>query len=275
MAAKDDLAFIAQRIRKLVDSEPKDAVFLAAVWRLVRKAMELGACAGVQFTEFNKFFDSQRESETYDTRRDVLGRQVVTPAPISRLPLTMLEAMKWLSENGTDIGLSVPSGLPMIGDFESVTAKGGSPSFVFRIKYPSRATLRPHVEFLAALIDAAECQQSTKTPRHSHDDSAFVAAKTLREQRGMTAAKCNKFLSRHGTKSEQPVEGMIRYRKPNTKKLDIHSGDWAKFWQDFDRRQSNALDEDAMQEFLANAEAEKAKVKAKRKLGRASSRQVS
>ena len=187
MAAKDDLAFIAQRIRKLVNSEPKDADFLGAVWRLVRKAMDLGVCAGVQFTEFNKFFDSQRENETYDTRRDVFGRQVVTPAPISRLPLTMLEAMKWLAENGTDIGLSVPSELPTIGDFESVIARAGSP-FEFRIKYPSRDTLRPHVEFLASLIEVAPCQQSTKTPCHSPDDSAFVAAKTLREQRGTVHA---------------------------------------------------------------------------------------
>lgn len=107
------------------------------------------------------------------------------------------------------------------------------------------------------------------------DESAFVAAKTLREQRGMTAAACNKFLTQHGTKSAQSVDGKVRYHKPNKKRLDIHASDWLTFWQNFDRRQSDALDEDAMQDFLANAEAEKAKVKAKRKLGRASSRQVS
>lgn len=107
------------------------------------------------------------------------------------------------------------------------------------------------------------------------DDSSFVAAKTLREQRRMTAADCNKFLKEHGTESAQSVAGKIRKRKPNKKVLEIHAADWLKFWQDFDRRQSDALDEDAMQEFLANAEAEKVKVKSKRKVGRASSRKVS
>ena len=57
------------------------------------------------------------------------------------------------------------------------------------------------------------------------DDSAFIAAKTLREQRGINAANCNKFLAKHGTTSDQLVEGQVRYRKPNKKRLDIHSGD--------------------------------------------------
>ena len=107
------------------------------------------------------------------------------------------------------------------------------------------------------------------------DETAFVPAKTLREQREMNAANCNKFLKQYGTTSAQSVEGKVRYHKPNKKRLDIHAADWLKFWQDIDRRQSDALDEDSMQEFLANAEAEKDKVKAKRKVGRASSRQVS
>ncbi len=112
MAAKDDLAFIALRIRKLVDSQPKDDLFLTAVWRLVHKATDLGAFAEVRFTEFKTSFDSQREAETYNSRH----HHGVTSAPINRLPLTMLDAMKWLAE--ADIGLSIPSDLPKLGDFE-------------------------------------------------------------------------------------------------------------------------------------------------------------
>ncbi|MFM9963600.1 MAG: hypothetical protein ACKV2Q_20525 [Planctomycetaceae bacterium] len=151
MAAKDDLAFIAQRIRNLADSQPKDDLFLTAVWRLVRKATDIGAFAEVHFTEFKTSFDSQRESETYNSR----NRHGVMSAPINRLPLTMLEAMKWLAE--TDIGLSIPADLPKLGDFEShslVIRRGGG-GIESHIQYPSRDTLRPHVEFLASLIEAA------------------------------------------------------------------------------------------------------------------------
>lgn len=168
MAAKEDLAFIAQRIRKFVDSEPKDADFLAAVWRRVREAMELGACAGVQFSDFKKFFDSQRESETYDTRRDIFGRQVAAPAPISRLPLTMLEAIKWLAENGTDIGLSIPASLPNLGKFESVKMGGvgaGPGGVMFHIRPPDRDALRPHVEFLAMLVEGKRLSPRRKPPK--------------------------------------------------------------------------------------------------------------
>ena len=129
-------------------------------------------------------------------------------------------------------------------------------------------------ELVAAYTGELETEFKRRR-RQATDETAFVAAKTLREQRGMNAAKCNRFLTKHGTTAVQPVEGKVRYRKPNKKALVIHSGDWLKYWQDVERRQSDALDEDAMQEFLANAEAEKAKVKAKRKVGRASSRQVS
>ena len=107
------------------------------------------------------------------------------------------------------------------------------------------------------------------------DRSAFVVAKPLRDQRGMTAVQCNRFLDRYGTKSEQPVEGKVRFLKPNTKTLLIHSGDWINHWKEVDRQQSDALGEEALQEVIANVEAEKAKVKDERKLRGASSRQVS
>ncbi len=143
---------------------------------------------------------------------------------------------------------------------------------------PQRATgesltaVRHFLDDLGQAISAAPIETS---PGAKTDDSAFVAAKTLREQRKMTASDCNKFLKQHGTMLAQSVEGKVRYRKPSKNRLNIHSGDWLTYWQEFDRRTSDALDDDAMQEFLANADAEKAKIRATRKRGRASARRGS
>ncbi len=164
MAAKDDLAFIAKRIRELVGSEPRDDLFVVSVWRLVRKAIELGAFADVRFTEFNIFFDPQREAETYNTRRAVLSRQNVTPSLVSKLPLTMLSAMKRLADHGENCGLSMPRSLPKLGEFESVTM-GADGILKFHIRYPNRDTLGPHVEFLAMLVEGKRLSPRRKTPK--------------------------------------------------------------------------------------------------------------
>lgn len=172
MAAKDDLAFIANRIRELVHTEPKDDLFVVSVWRLVRKAIDLGAFADVLFTEFNTFFDPQRESETYNTKRAVLSRQNVTPNFVSKLPLTMLSAMKWLADHGENLGLSMPRSLPKLGEFESVTM-GGDGVLKYHIRHPNRDTLRPHVEFLASLIEATgqgdAVSDDTTPPKPEHE----------------------------------------------------------------------------------------------------------
>lgn len=151
MAAEAELAFIAKRIRALSGSDSFDQELLVAVWRLVRKAIELGAFAEVPFTEFQPFFDPQRESETFDTRRSLTGRPIATPMPVNKLPQTMLTALKWLAENGANVGLSVPASLPKLGSFESVTIRG--PFAEFRIQCPNCDTLRPHIEFLASQIE--------------------------------------------------------------------------------------------------------------------------
>ncbi len=146
----DDLRFIARRIRKLADTEVDDFKFLEAVWQLVRKSIELGAFASVRFTELTPFFDPLRDTETYDTVRSLTGAPVAAPKPIRKLPLTMLNAMKWLAENGNDIGLSVPTSLPGLEKLERIQIRG----FVHcRIQCPNRDQLRPHVEFLASLIE--------------------------------------------------------------------------------------------------------------------------
>lgn len=123
----------------------------------------------------------------------------------------------------------------------------------------------------AALVSAAVSAH----PDAAVDDSAFVAAKTLYQHRGMTAAKCNKFLKRFGTESTEPIEGKIRNRPKGGNRREIHSGDWHKFWEYVDRRQFEFINEDAIEAFLANVEAEKSKVKSAKKLGGANSQKVS
>lgn len=120
----------------------------------------------------------------------------------------------------------------------------------------------------------AKGQVEAESSRIQPADGSFVAAKALRDLREMTATKCNKFLKSNGTESTEPVEGKVRFRKPNKKTLEIHAGDWISFWQEFDRRRSEALDEGALQEFLENVEADKVKIKSAAKRRRSSSGQV-
>lgn len=131
--------------------------------------------------------------------------------------------------------------------------------------------LRRETELLYLM---AKGQAEAENARKQSAGDSYVAANVLRSQRGQTAAQCNKFLKKYGTESVEPIEGKVRFRKPNKKTLEIHAADWAKFWQEVGRRQSEALDEVAIQEFLAKADDEKAKIKSARKLGRSSSGQV-
>ena len=180
MAVKDDLAFIAKRIRELVGSEPKDDLFVVSVWRLVRKAIDLGAFSDVRFTEFSTFFEPQREAETYNTRRAVLSSQDVTPSFVSKLPLTMLSAMKWLSDHGENLGLSMPRLLPKLGEFESVAMKGAG-FLEFHIRHPNRDMLRPHIEFLASLIEGKRLSPRRKPPKGKAGRPRIEGSKETRD----------------------------------------------------------------------------------------------
>jgi hypothetical protein len=43
--------------------------------------------------------------------------------------------------------------------------------------------------------------------------------------------------------------------------LELHSGDWARYWSEFDRRQGDALDTKKMHELLAEQAARQAEVR--------------
>lgn len=78
-----------------------------------------------------------------------------------------------------------------------------------------------------------------------------MASVKLRSERNLNAVKVNRLLKTHGTESIEPVNGKIRYHKPDKAKLLIHSGDWHNYWAEHDARQFEALDD--LPNFLAEA----------------------
>ena len=53
----------------------------------------------------------------------------------------------------------------------------------------------------------------------------------------------------------------IRTRKPAPKRLAVHAGDWLRYWAEYDRRQSENLDKEAIQETIEDIEARKTKAR--------------
>lgn len=190
MPKQDDLATIAQRMRSLVDAESNDETFLTALWRLTRRAMDEGAFREVEFAEFVGYFGLHREAETYNTRRPFISGQVVEPMPVARLPLTMLEGLRWLAINGSEVGLSVPADMPKLENLERVSVFGGSGAAISHIKCPCCDVLRPHVEVLASLIEASgqggkavDGVSSTTTPKVEPAEQRSKAKRTVTGRR--------------------------------------------------------------------------------------------
>lgn len=158
------------------------------------------------------------------------------------------------------------------GWLQHVIKAGETParvSLAFAISEPALT------EMENAAVNITQSAFASSSLNSAADDSAFVAAKSLYQHRGMTPAKCNKFLVRFGSESTERVEGKIRNRRRGKNRRDIHAGDWHKFWECVDRRQFEFIQEDAIQGFLAIVEAEKERAKSKGKYSQPNSRQVS
>jgi hypothetical protein len=86
------------------------------------------------------------------------------------------------------------------------------------------------------------------------DESAFAPAGGLWRPRFKSYKKFKKWL-------DQQPEGRIRRRSPRSNRLDVHVGDWHSYWNERDRQHTELLDDEALQETIADIEARKAAIR--------------
>jgi hypothetical protein len=84
----------------------------------------------------------------------------------------------------------------------------------------------------------------------SSSDDGFVPASLLDRERFEDLTALKRWL-------EKLPSGKVRSRKPSPQRLEIHNADWTRYWAEEDRLKSEALDEESLQETIANIEARK------------------
>ena len=96
----------------------------------------------------------------------------------------------------------------------------------------------------------------------SVDESAFISARPLAVERGMSLPQLNKLL-------KKIPETQIRRRKPSPQRLELHAGDWHRYFEEQDRQRDEAFDKDVAQEMIEGILANMAEAQAtKRRRGK-------
>lgn len=92
------------------------------------------------------------------------------------------------------------------------------------------------------------------SPPVSIDETAYVLVSKNWPEEFQTYSTFKRWLD--GTPKSE-----VRRRKPSKQRLEIHAGDWNRYWTQRKREQSEALDGEALEEFLADAEATKLRIR--------------
>lgn len=153
------------------------------------------------------------ESQPTTTKTEVPER-IVEPTlgfdlrgPLSRLELWAFVSMAWyaLEQDPARVLSSVRKHVAQHGaDGEIARFLAGAPS-----------DAREALEKLGCLLKAGE-------PPVDQDQNIWFAASLLAPDEGIHLSKVKALCERHG----------IRFRKPSPQRLEIHVGDWARYWVD-------------------------------------------